>query len=158
MTQITSTHDKTAFLREHMLRPFCLKWPAFASNCDRFGAEQVLTDYAEQFAGRGYVTTQIKKAINQALDGTYCPDPRTLQKMVENINKVEKGVNEFTKTSPEDHARNKSVMETLLTKNRDIRETIKATCPDFSNNPQNARNACTAYINQLTTALKAGTV
>ncbi|MDO6718834.1 hypothetical protein Q4575_05440 [Psychrosphaera sp. 1_MG-2023] len=162
MSQLTSTQQKIKFLEEHMYRQFCLKWASFTTNIDRFGKDVILGDYAAAFAGRGYVASQIKHAIEQALKGKYCPDPKSLQQMVESLARVEREIENpkvnNRQYTQQERARHRATMKILLQKTPDIIDVIRETGPDLRKNPQNARNLVTSYIDTLTETIAEGQI
>jgi len=159
MGNLTSTPSKTDFFKNHMLRPFCLKWPSFAKNVDKFGEDVVLGDYAAEFAGKGYVAGNIKKGIESALDLNMCPDPRSFKNIVSSITKIdrEKAVTS-SKPSMAEKAQHRAMMQIILSKSGDIRETVRQTAPDFHTNRQNARTLATAFIDRMSETIIRGEI
>ena len=102
-------------LKREMLDQFCLQWPQFMKVADRVGDNSILSQYAEEMAGRGWKASQIRTAVQRAKDSmSFYPTPKQFRELVEgkSLNRSD-AYKPKTKWTEEDNARAKQNLEKL---------------------------------------------
>ena len=134
MENVSGTDRIITFLRQNMLSKFCTQWPQFSRLVDKFGEDEILSNYAEQLLGKGYKTSQINLAIKRCIETELnYPKPYAFSKLIKSPN-LDKDPFEHKKLTKQERENVTNILREVKNNNKAL-NMHKELGTDFGNRP-----------------------